>query len=175
MSTRAQVVTRARNTTRRVHNSTRALDAITKKQMRGIEVSVLRNALSMLGVLLHVPRGPFYSPKAARSQSIPGRQILPSVAWRTGQSGAPPDTVRCEFLSFFGKADRCRLRAVGAPDTVRCPNVTVGSAMRHARNPRLTVAPADRWLTRQSGAPPDSPVNYSRTPLIISRERRVRL
>jgi hypothetical protein len=29
---------------------------------------VLRNALSMLGVLLHAPRGPFYSPKAARSR-----------------------------------------------------------------------------------------------------------
>jgi hypothetical protein len=29
----------------------------------------------------------------------------------------------------------------------------------------------DRWLTGQSGAPPDSPVNYSRTPLIFFRER----
>jgi hypothetical protein len=28
---------------------------------------VLRNAERMLGVLLHAPRGPFYSPKAARS------------------------------------------------------------------------------------------------------------
>jgi hypothetical protein len=62
----------------------------------------------------------------------------------------------------------------GAHRTVRCPNVTVGSATRHARNPRPTVAPADRWLTGQSGAPPDSPVNFSRTPLINSRERRVR-
>jgi hypothetical protein len=69
MSTRTQVATRARNTTRRVHNSTRALDVITKNQMCGIEVLVLRNALSMLGYLHHVPRGPFYSPKAARSRS----------------------------------------------------------------------------------------------------------
>jgi hypothetical protein len=29
---------------------------------------VLRNALRMLGVLLHAPRGHFYSPKAARSR-----------------------------------------------------------------------------------------------------------
>jgi hypothetical protein len=29
---------------------------------------VINNALRMLGVLLHVPRGPFYSPKAARSR-----------------------------------------------------------------------------------------------------------
>jgi hypothetical protein len=42
--TRAQVATRAHNTTRRVHNSNGALDAISKNQMRGIEVLVLRNA-----------------------------------------------------------------------------------------------------------------------------------
>jgi hypothetical protein len=108
-------------------------------------------------------------------ESIPGRQFLPSVTWRTEQSGAPPDTVRCGFLSLFGEADRCRFKAVGAPDTVWCSNVTVGSATRHARNPRPTVGPADRWLTGQSGAPPDRPVIFSRTPLITSRERRLRL
>jgi hypothetical protein len=32
------------------------------KQMRGIEVLVLRNVVGMLFVLLHAPRGPFYSP-----------------------------------------------------------------------------------------------------------------
>jgi hypothetical protein len=42
--TRTQVATRAHNTTRRVHNSNGALDAISKNQMRGIEVLVLRNA-----------------------------------------------------------------------------------------------------------------------------------
>jgi hypothetical protein len=41
---RTQVATRAHNTTRRVHNSNRALIAITRNQMRGIEVLVLRNA-----------------------------------------------------------------------------------------------------------------------------------
>jgi hypothetical protein len=44
ISTRTQVATRAHNTTRRVHNSNEALVAITKNQMRGIEVLVLRNA-----------------------------------------------------------------------------------------------------------------------------------
>jgi hypothetical protein len=39
-------------------------------------------------------------------ESIPGRQILPSIDWRTGQSGAPPDTVRCRFPSYSGAADR---------------------------------------------------------------------
>jgi hypothetical protein len=42
--------------------------------------------------MLHAPRGPFYRPKAARSRWISfGRQFLPSIGWRTGQSGAPPD------------------------------------------------------------------------------------
>ena len=67
-TTRTQVATRARNTTQRVHNSTRALYAITMKRMREIDVLVLRNVVGMLGVLLHAPRGPFYSPKAARSR-----------------------------------------------------------------------------------------------------------
>jgi hypothetical protein len=62
----------------------------------------------------------------------------------------------------------------GAHRTVRCSNVTVGLATRHARKPRPTVAPADCWLTGQSGASPDSPVNYSCTPLMKSREQLVR-
>ena len=61
----------------------------------------------------------------------------------------------------------------GAHRIVRCPLLTVGSATRHARITRPTVGPADCWLTGQSGAPPDSPVNYSRTPLIASREQPV--
>ena len=52
----------------------------------------------------------------------------------------------------------------GAHRTVRCPLLTVGSATRRARITRPTVGPADCWLTGQSGAPPDSPVIYSRTP-----------
>jgi hypothetical protein len=98
-----------------------------------------------LGVLFIAPR------QLGAVESIPGRQFLPSVAWRTGQSGAPPDTVRCGFLSFFGKADHWRFRAIGAPDTVWCPLLNVGSATRRARITRPTVGWADRWLTGQSG------------------------
>jgi hypothetical protein len=55
---------------------------------------------------------PFIAPSQLGAvESNPGRQFLPSVAWRTGQSGAPPDTARCGFLSFFGEADRWRLGA----------------------------------------------------------------
>ena len=109
---------------------------------------------------------PFIAPRQLGAvESISRRQFLPSVAWRTGQSGAPPDTVRCGSLSLFGEADHCRFRAVGALDTVRCtPNSPVPPSdcwLGHAS--RADYA-ADRWLTGQSGAPPDSPVIYSRTP-----------
>jgi hypothetical protein len=129
----------------------------------------------MLGVLLHVPRGPFYSPRQLGAvECIPGRQFLPSVAWRTGQSGAPPDTVRCGFLSFFCEADRWRFGAVGAPDTVRCtPDSPVPPSDRWLGHVSRADRAADRWLTGQSGAPPDSPVNFSRTPPTKSREQLV--
>jgi hypothetical protein len=93
---------------------------------------------------------PFIAPRQLGAvESISRRQFLPSVAWRTGQSGAPPDTVRCGFISFFGEADRWRFRAVGAPDTVQCtpdslvPLLTVGSC--HASRADHT---ADRWSGR---------------------------
>jgi hypothetical protein len=107
---------------------------------------------------------PFIAPRQLGAvESNPGRQILPSVECRTGQSGAPPDTVRCGYPSLFGEADRWGLRAVGAPDTVRCPLLAVGSATCPARIARPTVGS------------PDSPVNFSRTPLISSRGQQVRL
>jgi hypothetical protein len=69
---------------------------------------------------------PFIAPRQLGAvESISRRQFLPSVAWCTGQSGVPPDTVRCGSLSLFGEADRCSLGAVGAPDTVRCTPDTV--------------------------------------------------
>jgi hypothetical protein len=61
----------------------------------------------------------------------------------------------------------------GAHRTVRCPLLTVGSATRRARITRPTVGWADCWLTGQSGAPPDSPMIYSRTPSLKSREQPV--
>jgi hypothetical protein len=112
------------------------------------------------------------------------RQILPSVGWRTGQSGAPPDSpcscpVRdlLPFLAHPTVADFWQLAhrtQSGAHRTVRCPLPTVGAPTRRARITRLTIGAVDRWLTGQSGVSPDSPVNFSRTPLNISRERRLR-
>jgi hypothetical protein len=130
---------------------------------------------------------PFIAPRQLGAvESISRRQFLPSVAWCTGQSGAPPDKVRCGSLSLFGEADRYSLGAVGAPDIVRCtpdslvPLPTVGTC--HASR---ADSVADRWLGRllahrtvrcttgQSCAPPDSPLIYSRTPPLKSREQPV--
>jgi hypothetical protein len=61
----------------------------------------------------------------------------------------------------------------GAHRTVRCPIRPLVLATRRTRILRPTVGPADCWLTRQSGAPPDSPVNLSRTPSTKSREQLV--
>jgi hypothetical protein len=97
---------------------------------------------------------PFIAPRQLGAvESNLGRQFLPSVTWRTGQSSAPPDTVRCGFLSFCGVADRWRLGAVGAPDTVRCtPDSPVPPPDRWLRHVSCADRAADRWLTGQSGA-----------------------
>jgi hypothetical protein len=79
---------------------------------------VLKECLVFSSMRLGIP---FIAPRQLGAvESNPGRQFLPSVAWLTGQSGAPPNTVRCESLSLSGEADHWRLGTVGAPDTVRC-------------------------------------------------------
>ena len=94
---------------------------------------------------------PFIAPRQLGTvESNPGRQFLPSVACRTGQSGAPPDTVRCGFPSLFGEADRwqtwSRWRVRCTPDSpVPPPDRWLGHVSRADRA-------ADRWLTGQSDA-----------------------
>jgi hypothetical protein len=106
-----------------------------------------------------------------------GRPSLPFVEWRTRQSGAPPDShyrrSGADLLPFLAQMTVAALGWLahrtlsGAHWTVRCPPPTVGAATRRAKIARPTVGADDRWLTGQSGAPPDSPVNFSRTPLIL--------
>jgi hypothetical protein len=128
---------------------------------------MLRECLVSFSMRLGVP---FIAPRQLGAvECIPGRQFLPSVAWRTGKSGAPPDTVRCGFLSFFGEADRWR--------TGHCPVHTrqSGAPFRPLARPRVSRGSRGRPLARPTVGSPDSPVNYSRTPLITSREQQVRL
>jgi hypothetical protein len=150
------------------------------------EYGRLRMLKVCLGLLLHAPRGPFYSPKAARSRW--------RHSWKAnlafcrggppGPPGPPPDSpcscpVRdlLPFLAHPTVADSWQLAyrtLSGAHRTVRCPLPTVGAPTRRAWIALSTVGAVDRWITGQSGAPPDSPVNFSRTPLNFSRERRLR-
>jgi hypothetical protein len=103
---------------------------------------------------------PFIAPRQLGAvECIPGRQFLPSVAWRTGQSGAP-HTVRCEPPSLFGEADRWSLEPLahrtlsGAHRTVRCPLPTVGSATCLTRiASRPLVRPSGGRRTKIQGGP----------------------
>jgi hypothetical protein len=104
--------------------------------MREIEVLVLRNVVGMLGVILHAPRGPFYSPKAARSRWKHSwkadlafcRLAHRTVRCTTGHCPVP------DFLPKMAQSTVGSLGAVGALDmsgahrTVRCPLLAVGSA-----------------------------------------------
>jgi hypothetical protein len=63
----------------------------------------------------------------------------------------------------------------GTHRKVRCPLLAVGSATRRARIKRPTIGSAIVGSPDTVRCTPDSPVNYSRTPLISSREQQVRL
>jgi hypothetical protein len=103
-----------------------------------------------------------------------GRLSLPSVEWRTGQSGAPPDK-SCRLSgaqspSKFGISDSCSSGLIGTPDTVWCTpdspvhQLTVGAVHVSREDCAADRCSGDRWLTGQSGAPLDNQVNYSGTP-----------
>jgi hypothetical protein len=81
------------------------------------------------------------------------RLSFPSIEWRTGQSGVPPDwscrRSGARSPSKFGISDHCSSGLTGAPDTIRC---TPDSPVH-----QLTVRPvhvshedcaADRWRRR---------------------------
>jgi hypothetical protein len=91
---------------------------------------------------------PFIAPRQLRVvESIPGRQFLPSVGWRTGQSGADFFPVLAQ--PTVGDLEPLVHRTLsGAHRTVRCPLQTVGPATRHALIARPTVGS------------PDSPVHH---------------
>jgi hypothetical protein len=75
---------------------------------------------------------------------------LPSVAWRTGQSGA-------DLFPYLAKPTVAVLEPLahrtlsGAHRTVWCPFQPLALATRRARVLWPTVGPAYGWLTGQSG------------------------
>jgi hypothetical protein len=130
----------------------------------------LGNSSMRLGVLFIAPR------QLGAVGGQLGRPNLPSVGWCTGQSGAPPDShcscpVR-DLLPYLahpivGPRGRLAHRTLSG-----VPNRPLLRATRRPQIARPIVGAGDRWLTGQSGAPPDSPVNYSCTPLHFPKSSR---
>src|SRR5688500_489359 len=98
---------------------------------------------------------PFIAPRQLGAVGgILGRQFLPSVRWRTGQSGAPPN-IHCllsgaDLLPKMAQPTIAELEPL-AHRTVRCPIPTIGVPTCRTRIARPTVDTVDRWLTGQSG------------------------
>jgi hypothetical protein len=111
---------------------------------------------------------PFIAPRqlgAVGSQQ--GRLSLPSVGWRTGQSGAPPDIhCRRSGADLFPFLSQSTAATPGwlAHRTVWCPLPTVGAGHTSPADCVADRCAGDRWPTGQSGAPSDNSANYSRTP-----------
>jgi hypothetical protein len=102
---------------------------------------------------------PFIAPRQLGAvEDQHGRLFLSSVEWRTGQSGAPPDSYcslsGADLLPFPAQTTvaapgpLAHRTVSGAHWTVRCPLPTVGAATRRSR-----IA----WPTVGS---PDSPVRH---------------
>ena len=95
-----------------------------------------------------------------------GRQFLPSVEWCTGQSGAPPDShSSCPVRDRLPNQAHPTVGPRGqlVHRTVRCAQPTIATGHSSPADCAADRCAGDRWLTGQSGAPPDSPVNYNRT------------
>jgi hypothetical protein len=145
-------------------------------------LGMIKECLNSFSMRLGVP---FIAPRqlgAVGTQQ--GRQFLPSVGWRTGQSGVPPDN-HCsmsgaDLLPFLAQRTvgssglLAHQTLSGAHRTVRCPQPTVGIGHASRADCAADRCTGGHWLTGQSGAPPDSPVNYSRTSPMNSREWPVR-
>jgi hypothetical protein len=94
---------------------------------------------------------PFIAPRQLGAVGDPiGRQFLPSVEWRTGQSGAPPDmNSSCPVPNLLPyrahptvgpSVPLAHQILSSAHQTVRCDQLTVGAG--HASH---TDYAADRW------------------------------
>jgi hypothetical protein len=124
---------------------------------------------------------PYIAPRQLGAiESNLGRLILPSVDWRTGQSGAHRTLSGARFLSLNGAADRWKTESRWRTGHVRCtPDSPVLHSSRWLGHVSRAYRAADRWpgpplAHRTVRCTPDSPVNYSRTSPVNSRERPVR-
>jgi hypothetical protein len=100
---------------------------------------------------------------------------MATVDGRTGQSGAPPDTVRCvsHVTQLLGFGSFWPLETLSSSGTGQsgAPLTSGSDSVRtvlhcSSDSPAFTVDRCAkelllRWCTEQSGGTPDSPVNYS--------------
>jgi hypothetical protein len=75
--------------------------------------------------------------------------------------------------SISSAADRCSSGRLAHRTLSGAPSRPLERATCRALIAQTTVGRWRSWLTGQSGVPPDSPVNFSRTPLSFSREQSV--
>ena len=141
------------------------------KQMCGIKVLVLRNVVGMLFIASMRLGVPFIAPRRLGAvENKSGRQILPSVDWCTGQSGAHRTLSGARFPSLNSTVDRCRCGCRWRTGHVRCtPDSPVPPSSRWLGHVSRADRAADRWPGRPLAhltvrCTPDSPVNFSRTP-----------
>jgi hypothetical protein len=113
----------------------------------------------MLGVVLHAPRGPFYSPKEARSRwrstwkaNLAFCRVVRCTTRQLQSSARSP--------SISGAADRWALGSVGAPDTVRCTPDSPVCPIDHWRVPRVARWLRSRPLAASAFGSPDSLVHH---------------
>jgi hypothetical protein len=114
-------------------------------------------------LLLHAPKGPFYSPKAARSRWRQTRKTILAFCRVAHQTVTVDGPVPISFL--FWRRRPLQLR--GSWRTGHCPVHTRQSGAPFRPLARATRRP---WIVRPTVGSPDSPVNYSRTPPNFSRE-----
>jgi hypothetical protein len=127
-----------------------------------VECESLRMLSECLGSSSMCLGVPFIAPlQLGAVEDQQGRLSLPSVEWRTGQSGAPSDNhyslSGARFPSKSGRADHCSSGLIGSPDTVRCTPVslmhqlTVGAVHVSREDCAADCCAGDRWLAGQSG------------------------
>jgi hypothetical protein len=107
----------------------------------------------VLVVLFHAPRGPFYSPKVARSRwSSIWKAIVVFCPWahRTVRCTTGQGTVR-DLLPFLANLTIAAMAPM-AHQTVRCGLVTVGAGHASPADYAVDRWRGRDWLTGQSGA-----------------------
>jgi hypothetical protein len=124
---------------------------------------------------------PFIAPRQLGAvESKSGRPILPSVIGGTRQSGAHRTLSGDRFPSLNSEADRWQPESRWRTRHVRCsPDSSVPSSSRWLGHVSRADCAADRWpgrllAHRTVRCTPDSPVNFSRTSPVNSREQPLR-